>query len=58
VEEDPGQQEAIVDMIVAAKAPAPQENGIHGAAAVEDYGQQKAGSSIVPGHGVRVIDKV
>jgi len=57
VEDDPGQQEAIVDMIVAAKSLAPQENGIHGAAAVEDYGQQKAGSSIVPGHGVRINEK-
>jgi hypothetical protein len=57
VEDHAGQEEAVVDMVVAAKALAPEENGINGAAAVEDYGDLKPDSSIVPGHGVRVNDK-
>jgi hypothetical protein len=57
VEDHAGQEEAVVDMVVAAKALAPEENGINGAAAVEDYGDLKPDSSIMPGHVVRVNDK-
>jgi hypothetical protein len=39
-------------VVVMTEALAPEENGVHGGAAVDDHGDQKADSSIMPGHGV------
>jgi hypothetical protein len=55
VEEHPGQQQEIIDMVVAAKALAPEEDGVQGAAAVNDHGDQEAVSRI-PRHDVSLTD--
>jgi hypothetical protein len=51
VEKHPGQEKEVIDMVMMAKAFAPEEDGVHGAATVDDYGYAKASSSIMPGHG-------
>ena len=58
VEEDTGEQEEVIDMIVTAEALAPEEDGINGAAAVDDNGDQEATSSIMPEHGVSITVRV
>jgi hypothetical protein len=57
VEEEAGQQKAIIDMVVMPESPAPKENGVQGAAAVENYGELEESPGI-PKHTVSLADKV
>jgi hypothetical protein len=50
LEDDPGQQQRIIDVIVLAEALAPEEQRINGAQAVSDYGQQKDMAISPPRH--------
>ena len=44
VHEEPRQKDGVIDVIVTSEALAPQEDGIRGAAAVNNYGDQKTGA--------------
>ena len=55
VEDEACQEYNIIDMIIAAEAPAPQENGVHRAAPVKDDGQQKTDSRVMPQHSTMLI---
>jgi hypothetical protein len=60
---DTRQQEEIIDMIIPPKTFAPEENRIQGAASVNNYGDHKPDTIIMPRHehnltGTRLILKI
>ncbi len=50
LENDPGQEQDVIDVVMLAEALAPKKQRINAAQTVSDYGQQKKMSVSPPGH--------
>ena len=55
VQREPGQQQKIAQSVILAKTFAPQENRVHRAESVNDYGQQEELTVSKPSHEERLI---